>query len=40
MAKVSFKDMIFKLLKKDEQKLIEEQKIHNHWKKYAGLLKG
>ena len=27
-------------LKQDEKKLIEEQKIHNHWKKYAGLLKG
>ena len=28
------------VLKKHKQKLIEEQKIHNHWKKYAGLLKG
>jgi len=27
-------------LKKHNKKLIEEQKIHNHWKKYAGLLKG
>ena len=27
-------------LKKHDKKLIEGQKIHNHWKKYAGLLKG
>jgi hypothetical protein len=28
------------VLKEHKQKLIEEQKIHNYWKKHAGLLKG
>jgi|15BtaG_2_1085339.scaffolds.fasta_scaffold00739_9 soluble cytochrome b562 len=28
------------VLEEHNKKLIEEQKIHNHWKKYAGLLKG